>query len=132
MAIHLEDNKMDEIIKTHIGNKKAFGFYDIDPSSDFTKNVMIKLHNFKKMQNWMSKLAVIAVSLSPFSIRIIWDYVRGDYFSVSSMPLGNYLYQAYHVLMTSMAAYSMFALGIVAAFLFLNKNKITQNIFTKG
>ena len=132
MALHLDDKKMDEIIKTHLGNKNAFGFYDIEPSTDFSVNVMTKLRNTEKVQKWLSKISIVAISLSPFSVRIIWDYIRGDYFSLSSMPMGSYLYQAYHILMTSMAAYSMLALGIIAAFFFLNKDRLPQNIFSKS
>ncbi|MDP3954113.1 MAG: hypothetical protein Q8Q06_01685 [bacterium] len=110
----LYDKNMDNFFKYHL-QRTGSGLYSIAPTDDFTKKIMDEVAKIEKGRILTSRIFVIILSLSPFSARIIWDYLRGDYFSVSSMPFGKYLYVSYHLFMSTASIYLMLMAGVIIA-----------------
>ena len=119
---HKEKN-MDIIIKKHIGQEGLWG-YLISPSDDFTQRVMTQIKRIERGRILTSRVLIVILSLLPFSIRILWDYLRGDYFTLSAMPFSSYLSASYHIFMTTSATFILFGAGAGLALYLLSKNKM--------
>src|SRR3989344_3499747 len=105
-----KEQYMDILIKKHI-NQSGLGKYLISPYDDFTQKVMMEIRKIEKDRIMTSRLFIVILSLLPFSVRIIWGYIRGDYFSLAEMPFGQYLATTYHILMTASASLVLFMVG---------------------
>jgi len=122
---------MDTVIKNHLGESGALGDYSIEPSNDFVKSVMMEIKKVQRGRVLAFRFLVVILSLLPFSIRIAWDYLRGDYISLSEMPFGTYMANVYNLFMTTGAVYLLFSAGIVLAIYLLFKNKGTIQALNK-
>jgi|SRR3989344_1767730 len=117
------EQKIDRLIKHYVRMTADFKSFSIEPSDDFMDRVMMKINRINNTNNITSTIILVILSLMPFAVRIIWDYIRGDYFSLVSMPMGSYLSNIYHIFMTTSSAYALLILGIGMAYIFINKNK---------
>ena len=75
----------------------------------------------ERRRRWMGYLLAVVLSLVPLAVREIWILIRGDYFSVSSLPMGQLIVGAYNFFLSPAALYILLALGILAFLLRANK-----------
>ena len=123
MSKNFNEKNMDTVIKNHLGESGALGDYSIEPSDDFVKNVMMEIKKVQRGRVMAFRFLVVVLSLLPFSIRIAWDYLRGDYISLSKMPFGAYMASAYHIFMSTGTIYLFLVAGSAVAVYLLFKNK---------
>lgn len=118
------EEQLDDLIrsKLHSLNEPK---YHIEPSVDFTRRVMLQVGLINRRQRWAGYLLAVVLSLAPLAVREIWMLVRGDYFSASSLPLGQLVVGAYQFFLSPAALYILLALGVLA-FLF-RASKLRRN-----
>lgn len=118
------EKQLDDLIRSKLRglNKPK---YQIEPSVNFTSRVMSQIGLINRRQRWMGYFLAVVLSLAPLAVREIWMLVRGDYFSASSLPLGQLVVGAYQFFLSPAALYILLALGVLA-FLF-RANKLRRN-----
>lgn len=97
----------------------------VQPSANFTSRIMRQIGIIERRKRWMAYLAASLLSLAPLAIREIWLLIRGDYFSVSTLPMGRLIVGAYNFFLSPAALYILLALGVLA-FLF-RANRLRRN-----
>lgn len=118
------EEQLDNFIKSKLhglgGSQRQ-----IEPSADFSKGVMVKIKMIERQRRWMGYFLAVVLSLTPLAVREIWMMIRGDYFSVSSLPMGRLIVEAYRFLLSPAALYILLALAVLA-FLF-RANRLRRN-----
>ncbi|MBI2669758.1 MAG: hypothetical protein HYX20_01245 [Candidatus Yanofskybacteria bacterium] len=114
-----QETELDNLIKSKVAGLKPR--YFIEPSVDFTRRVMNGIKVLERHRRWMGYFAAVVLSMTPLAVREIWMFVRGDYFSASSLPLGNLIIGVYKFFLSPAALYILLALGILAFLLRANK-----------
>ena len=122
---HNNEKKIDDFIRSKIQNLSQAS-YQIEPSADFTKRVMTTVGLINRRKRWTGYLLAVIFSMVPLALREIWLFARGDYFSVSTLPMGRLIVGAYEFFLSPAALYILLALGILA-FLF-RANKLRRNL----
>lgn len=116
---HSNEEQLDNFIRSKLATPPIG--YHIQPSADFTAKVMRQIGLIQRRQRWAAYLAAVLLSLVPLAAREIWLLIRGDYFSVSSLPMGQLIVGAYNFFLSPAALYILLALGILAFLLRANK-----------
>lgn len=113
---------MDNLIRTRI---QDFGgnFDFIKPSQDFKKRTMAKIYRIERSRRRLKNIFIAGLFLSPFIARQAWLIVRGDYFSVARLPLGDFIAGAYQMFISPASAYALLAFGIFCAWLYFFRIK---------
>ena len=83
-----QEINLDNLIRAKIQNS-AGGFHYIEPSADFAKRTMAKIYRLERNRRRIWNMFIAVLFLSPFIVSQIWLIVRGDYFSVANLPLGD-------------------------------------------
>lgn len=120
---HNSDEQIDNFIRSKLVRPDVRHY--IQPSADFTSKVMRQVGLLERRRRWSAYLAAVLLSLAPLAVREVWMFVRGDYFSASSLPMGQLVVGAYHFFMSPAALYILLALGVLA-FLF-RANRLRRN-----
>jgi hypothetical protein len=122
----------DMIIDTYIRtNVRGFGTSNnLEVSREFGNKVMSAVLKCEKRRS-MRKVSLLAlIGLSPFLLRLTWLWARNDYFSISEMPMGEYIVKAYSVFLSPFTAYALLAIGVGFA-LYTFKTKYINAVLTK-
>ena len=117
---HDSDEQLDNFIRSRLA-MPGMARHHIQPSVDFTSKVMRQVGLIERRRRWMGYLLAVVLSLVPLAVREIWILIRGDYFSVSSLPMGQLIAGAYNFFLSPAALYILLALGILAFLLRANK-----------
>ncbi|MEK7151336.1 MAG: hypothetical protein AAB784_01295 [Patescibacteria group bacterium] len=120
---HDNDEQIDNFIKSRIVQPKIKHY--IQPPSDFTIKIMKQIGILERRKRWTGYLVAILLSLAPLGIREAWMLVRGNYFSASSLPMGQLIVGIYHFFLSPAALYILLALGVLA--FLLRANKLRRN-----
>lgn len=118
MKYHNEE-KIDNFIRSKLAQPEMRHY--IQPSADFATKIMRQIGILERRKRWTAYLAAVLLSLTPLAVREIWLLIRGDYFSVGSLPLGQLIVGAYSFFLSPAALYVLLALGILAFLLRANK-----------
>ncbi len=122
---NLEEEKLDDLIRAKIG-VLAKTRYLIEPSAGFTGKVMARINHINRKRRWAGYLLTVFISMAPLAIREIWMLMRGNYFSVSSWPMGRFIVEMYRFFVSPAALYVLFTLGVLA--FILRANKLRRNL----
>src|SRR3989344_7080638 len=85
----------------------------VEPTRNFKTRVMREVLRCERQRGIVRLYFFAIIAMSPFVFRMIWSVLRHDYFSISHMPLGNFIYLAYQAFLSSTAAYFMLGVGII-------------------
>jgi hypothetical protein len=123
------DEQIDEIIRSRIQGLNSQKFI-IGPSANFTSRVMARVSLIERRRRWLGYFGLVVGSMAPLMLREFWFAVRGDYFSVSSWPMGRLIVGTYHFFISPAALYTLLALGVSASVLhtFRFKKHYTSSI----
>ncbi len=97
--------------------------YTLDPSVDFVPNIMDRAVRYEKQRRSRINFLFAIIALAPFATREVWSLVRHDYISLSKLPWGGFLVQAYSVIMSPTAIVGFLALGFLLALFILGLPK---------
>ncbi len=87
----------------------------IQPSLGFTKKVMGHATQVEQQRRARINIWFAMTALAPYALRQVWSLMRGNYFSLSSMPFGHYLVPVYHDFMSPLAIYVLLGAGVLLA-----------------
>ncbi len=127
---HSKEEQLDNFIRSKIQNLSHPG-YQIEPSIDFTRQVLAKIAIINRRQRWTGYFLAVMLSMVPLAVRETWLFIRGDYFSVSRLPMGHFIVEAYKFFLSPAALYILLALGILAFLLRANKLRRSYDSFVK-
>lgn len=127
---HSKEEQLDNFIRSKIQNLNR-PKYQIEPSVDFTQRVFAKIAIINRRQRWTGYLLAVVLSMVPLAVREIWFLIRGDYFSVSNLPMGRFIVEVYKFFLSPAALYILLALGILAFLLRANKLHRSYDSFVK-
>ena len=117
---HKSEEQLDNFIRSKIQNLNQMD-YQIEPSADFTHRVMSNVKILERRRRWTGYLIAVVLSMVPLAVREAWMFIRGDYFSVGSLPMGQLIVGAYQFFLSPAALYILLSLGILAFLLRANK-----------
>ena len=121
---HNGEEQLDNFIRSKLA-MPGTARHHIQPAADFTSKVMRQVGLMERRRRWIGYLLAVVLSLTPLAVREIWILIRGDYFSVSSLPMGRLIVGAYSFFLSPAALYILLALGILA--FLLRANKLRRN-----
>lgn len=110
------EEQIDNYIRSRLARPNVVQ-HNIRPSADFTRKVMSQVGLIERRRRWMGYFLAVVLSMAPLALREIWFFVRHDYFSISSLPMGRFIVEAYRFFLSPAALYILLALSILA-FLF--------------
>lgn len=87
----------------------------IEPSLGFTEKMMNHATRVEQQRRARINIWFAMTALAPYILRQLWSLIRGDFISLGTLPLGNYLTPAYQAMMSSLAIYALLAGGVVLA-----------------
>lgn len=119
------EEQLDNFIRSKLARLEVVHY--IQPSVNFTSKVMRQIGLVERRRRWMGYLAAVLLSLAPLAVREVWLLVRGDYFSVGSLPMGRLIAGAYNFFLSPAALYILLALGVLAFLLRANKLRRDYN-----
>lgn len=111
----VSEEQIDNFIRSRLA-APPIGHH-IQPSVDFTARLMRQISLLERRKRWLAYLAAVLLSLTPLAAREVWLLIRGDYFSVGSLPMSQLIVGAYRFFLSPAALYILLALGVLA-FLF--------------
>lgn len=117
-----DETKLDNLIRVRLQDF-AGGFDFIEPPQDFKKKTMAKIYRIERSRRRLKNIFTAVLFLSPFIARQTWLIVRGDYFSVARLPLGDLIAGAYQTFISPASAYALLAFGIFCAWLYFFRAK---------
>lgn len=127
----MKDQDVDNLIKMRLRELHS-DRYLIQPSRDFASRTMEKVRKVDKQHRFWTHVWIVVASLAPFVVRETWLFVRGDYFSVSNLPLvGGLVVTAYSFFMSPVAMYLLLSGGIIASILYIFKFRRSYNSFAR-
>lgn len=85
----------------------------IQPSHDFAERTMMHIARIEKRRRLSRALVITSASLGPSVTREMWMFVRGDYISASSLPMGHFITQAYGLFISPVAGYALVAAALI-------------------
>ena len=84
----------------------------VEPTGNFKTRVMREVLGCERQRGIVRLYFFAIIAMSPFVFRMIWSVLRHDYFSISHMPFGHWIYIAYQAFLSSTGAYLMLGVGI--------------------
>lgn len=112
--------KVDAIIQQRIRDLPR-QYNMIEPSGNFTARVMRSVSALESR----NRTQMAATMLVPFILNVAWLMVRHDYFSVSSLPLAQYIIPLYITLISPIVTYILLAAGIAGGWFTLRLRRQT-------
>lgn len=89
--------------------------YFIEPSYRFSNKVIDHIREVEKQRHTRLSTWFVIVAFVPFVFRILWSLMRGDFVSVSSLPLASYITYLYSIFMSGITNYALLGAGILLA-----------------
>jgi hypothetical protein len=108
------DESLDDFIRTKIQGINQ-SKYQIEPSADFTGRVMARVSLVERHHRWRGYFLAVCLSMAPLMAREVWFDIRGNYFSVSTWPMGHFIVGAYKFFLSPLALYTLLVLGVSAS-----------------
>lgn len=112
MTIDQNDIDIDNFIKEKI-NSRRFGDLTIEPSPDFAERTIGKICRIEKRRcTFIRHGSITLAALAPLVLKQSWLFIRNDYFSLSSFPLGNLVVPTYRFVISFSGSLLLIAVGI--------------------
>ena len=108
------DKAVDSFIRSEIGVLPRRTRI-IEAPENFAKSIMASVYAQEKRRARWFVVWFFTVAAIPVVLRIIWNAIRHDFFSVSTYPMGTVLVKIYGLAMSSAALAVFFVLGIAIA-----------------
>lgn len=125
------DQDVDNFIRSRIQSLRDTS-RGIQPSVDFVKRTMKRIQKIEKQRRFWIQVWAVVASLAPFVVRETWMFVRGDYFSVSGLPLvGSLVVAAYQLFLSPIGLYLLLFGGIVASVIYISKFRRGYDSFAR-
>lgn len=91
----------------------------IEPSLNFTVGTMEKLQRANSKRQFYKRAVVLTAALTPSLTREAWMFVRGDYFAVSDLPMGDMIAGAYRAFMLPTTGYALLVVATAIPITFI-------------
>ncbi len=111
-------NKDDMVLDTYIGEKIQHlraSPRNIEAPCEFVDCVMDKVSSIEKSRVLRMQVFFGLVALTPIAVRLVWHFVRHDFFSVSGYPFGSVLIKIYGLAMAPATFIILFGIGFIIA-----------------
>lgn len=119
MKMEREDIDIDNFIREKINGFNPRGFA-VKPTPDFSRRAMKAILRLEKRKCFYVLYSGAAVfALGPLALRQLWLWIRNDYFSASSFPLGYFVVPIYQFLISSYGMFLLFAVGVLISSRFI-------------
>ncbi len=122
MKMEREDIDIDNFIREKINGFRPRSFA-VEPTPDFAKRAMSKIYRLERHRRlWAIFYGLVTLWIfSPLTVRQFWLWIRNDYFSASSFPLGYFIIPIYHFFISSYGMFLLLAVGILVSLWFVLK-----------
>lgn len=106
--------KLDQYISRRVQHTRPVSM-TIRPPRDFAERVLTQAKQLEQRRSWLIRIGIGFWAVGPITIRQLWMLVRADYFSLSSLPLGDWLVRSYGAALSPLAMYLLIASGVGTA-----------------
>ncbi len=108
------DIDLDNFIKSRLQGTRT-PEAGIEPSPDFTVRIMARVMRVERRRSIERDAFAVGISVMPLALHQGWWHLaRGrDYFSVSSLPMGEYLVGAYQIFFSSIGLALLAVVGVL-------------------
>ncbi len=116
------DVNLDNFIKDRLRGARTSGA-GIEPSPDFTAHTMAQVMRVERRRRLERDIFAVGLSVMPIVLQRGWWYLaRGrDYFSVSALPMGDFLVGAYQIFLSSLGLALLAVVGVLTFVSYIRK-----------
>jgi hypothetical protein len=105
------NERIDNLIRVRLQRMQVSG--DIEPSPDFTSRTMQGVLKLERRHQIKHDLWVLFWALFPVGFREAWVVTRGDYFSISGLPLSTWITRMYTIFMSEIGIAILLGVSII-------------------
>lgn len=113
-------NTEDEKLKFHIQHH-YLPHEHLKAPSHLQHSVMEEIFRVSQRKRTTHALSKMGVWMIPITMWQVWNIIRNDYFSITSLPAGSQIASIYQMALSSMVGYALLGSGIIMAVVMLLK-----------